>query len=110
MRAWIIGLAIGGAMLTGCASASFEISRQDQIDDVERVRAGLDAGILAAGGFVTDPAMDYSTARCRWAAGDPTLAVCRTQRQFLNGPWRPVTVRYRRDGAGLWAQVNRPGS
>ncbi|NGM52055.1 hypothetical protein G5B46_20790 [Caulobacter sp. 602-2] len=110
MRMPLIGMAIGAAMLSGCASASFEISRQDQIDDVERVRAGFDAGILAAGGSVSYPAMDYSTARCRWAAGDPTLAVCRTQRKFLNRPWRSVTVSYRRDAAGLWAQVDRPGS
>ncbi|PVM91268.1 hypothetical protein DDF67_07220 [Caulobacter endophyticus] len=103
-------MAIGGAMLTGCVSASFEISRQEQVDDVERLRAGFDAGILAAGGSVSYPAMDYSAARCRWAAGDPALAVCRTQRKFLNGPWRSIAVSYRRDGAGRWTQVDRPGS
>lgn len=110
MRPSLIGMALGAALLAGCASAPFEISRQDQIDDVERVRAGLDAGILEAGGWVSYPAMDYSTARCRWAASDPTLAVCRTQRKFLNQPWGSVTVRYRRDAAGLWGQVDRPGS
>jgi hypothetical protein len=110
VRTLLIGLAIGGAMLAGCASASFKISRQEQIEDVERVRARLDAGILAAGGWVTYPPMDYSTARCRWSATDPTLAVCRTRRTFLTRSWKPVTVHYRRDDLGRWAQVERNGA